>query len=306
MNQVYLDTARLMIQVAPLVFGDNVFALKGGTAINLFVRDMPRLSVDLELVFVDHRPGRDEAFARINDAIRSAVDRLRKRGFQTHATTVADAGETKLFVRRDKLEVKVEVNFVLRGTVRPVRATSLTAKAREVLLADLELPVVSLEDLYGGKLVAALDRQHPRDLFDVMELFSHGGITAEIRRGFVVYLASHNRPIHAVLFPNLRDVSSEYERTFKGMTTEPVELKALLSARERMVAELHAGLDAAEREFLLSLARNEPRWDLLGPGNLDELPGIRWKLENLSRLAKANPKKFKEQAQELERLLGKT
>ncbi len=67
-----------------------------------------------------------------------------------------------------------------------------------------------------------------------------------------------------------------------------------------------AGLDAAEREFLLSLARNEPRWDLLGPGNLDELPGIRWKLENLSRLAKANPKKFKEQAQELERLLGKT
>ncbi len=306
MNQVYLDTARLMIQVAPLVFGDNVFALKGGTAINLFVRDMPRLSVDLDLVFVDHRPGRDEALARINDAIRSAVDRLRKRGFQTHAATVADAGETKLFVRRDKLEVKVKVNFVLRGTVHPVRATSLTPKAREALLADLELPVVSLEDLYGGKLVAALDRQHPRDLFDVMELFSHGGITAEIKRSFVVYLASHNRPIHEVLFPNLRDVSSEYERTFKGMTTEPVELKALLSARERMVAELHAGLDAAEREFLLSLARNEPNWDLLGIEHLEHLPGIRWKLENLGRLAKTNPKKFKEQAQELERLLGKT
>ena len=121
MNQVYLDTARLMIQVAPLVFADNVFALKGGTAINLFVQDMPRLSVDLDLVFVDHRLGRDEALARINDAIRSTVDRLKKRGFQTHAATVADAGETKLFVRRDKLEVKVEVNFVLRGTVHPIR-----------------------------------------------------------------------------------------------------------------------------------------------------------------------------------------
>lgn len=305
MNQVYLDTARLMIQVAPLVFADNVFALKGGTAINLFVRDMPRLSVDLDLVFVDHRLGRDEALARINDAIRNSVDRLRKRGFQTHAATVPDAGETKLFVRRDKLEVKVEVNFVLRGTVGPIRSTSLTPKAKETLLADLELPVVSLEDLYGGKLVAALDRQHPRDLFDVMELFLHGGITPEIRRSFVVYLASHNRPIHEVLFPNLRDISGEYENTFKGMTTEPVALKALVSARERMIAELKVGLDAAEREFLLSLARNAPNWDLLGIEHLEQLPGIRWKLENLGRLAKANPKKLNEQAQELERLLEK-
>ena len=304
MNQVYLDTARLMIQVAPLVFADNVFALKGGTAINLFVRDMPRLSVDLDLVFVDHRLGRDEALARINEAIRNSVDRLKKRGFQTHAATVADAGETKLFVRRDKLEVKVEVNFVLRGTVHPIRSTSLTPKAKETLLADLELPVVSLADLYGGKLVAALDRQHPRDLFDVMQVFLHGGITPEIRRSFVVYLASHNRPIHEVLFPNLRDISGEYESTFKGMTTEPVELKALVSARERMIAELNEGLDAAEREFLLSLARNEPNWNLLGIEHLEQLPGIRWKLANLGRLANSNPKKLKEQARMLEHLLS--
>jgi len=139
----------------------------------------------------------------------------------------------------------------------------------------------------------------------VMELFLHGGITPEIRRSFVVYLASHNRPIHEVLFPNLRDLSSEFESTFQGLTTEPVELKALVSARERMVAELQVGLDAAEREFLLSLARNEPNWDLLGIEHLEQLPGIRWKLENLGRLAKANPKKLKEQAHKLEHLFDK-
>jgi hypothetical protein len=139
-NQVYLDTARLLIQVAPPVFADKVFALKGGTAINLFVRDMPRLSVDLDLVFVDHRLEREDALAGINEAIRSAVERLKKRGFQTYAANAADAGETKLFVRRDKLEVKVEVNFVMRGTLHPVRRSSLTPKARETLLADLELP----------------------------------------------------------------------------------------------------------------------------------------------------------------------
>ena len=305
MNQVYLDTARLLTQVAPLVFADNVFALKGGTAINLFVRDMPRLSVDLDLVFVDHKPGREEALGRINEAIRSAGERLKKRGFQTHVATVADAGETKLFIRREKLEVKVEVNFVLRGTMHLVRPTSLTARARDVLQADLELPLLSLEDLYGGKLVAAMDRQHPRDLFDVMELLRHEGITPAIRRSFVAYLAAHNRPIHEVLFPTLRDVSGDYEGTFRGMTAEPVELEALLAARKRMVKELQAGLDAGEREFLVSLARNEPRWDLLGIAHLEQMPGVRWKLENLGRLAKSNPKKLKAQAEDLERLLAK-
>jgi predicted nucleotidyltransferase component of viral defense system len=54
MNQIYLDTAKLLTQVAPMVFADGVFALKGGTAINLFARDMPRLSVDLDLVFPDY------------------------------------------------------------------------------------------------------------------------------------------------------------------------------------------------------------------------------------------------------------
>jgi len=270
------------------------------------VRDMPRLSVDLDLVFVDHRLERVEALARINEAIRRAVDRLKKRGFQTHAATVADAGETKLFVRRGKLEVKIEVNFVLRGTVHPVRPASLTAKARETLLADLELLVVSLEDLYGGKLVAAMDRQHLRDLFDVMQLFLHEGITPGIRRSFVVYLACHNPPIHEVLAPTLRDISGEFDATFRGMTRELVELQALLSARERMIAELQTGLDADERAFLLSLARNEPNWGLLDIEHLEQLPGIRWKLMNLERLARANPKKFRAQAEELEALLKKS
>ena len=305
MNQIYLDTARLLTQVAPLVFADKVFALKGGTAINLFVRDMPRLSVDLDLVFTNHRMAREEALAKINAAVKTAAERLKKRGFQTHVATVEDAGETKLFVRRDKLQVKVEVNFVMRGTVHPVRQASLSAKAREVLQADLELPLVSLEDLYGGKLVAALDRQHPRDLFDVMELLAHEGITPQIRRSFVIYLASHNRPIHEVLAPALRDISADYEGTFKGMTTETVELKALLEVRERMVKELQAGLDADERAFLISLARSKPEWWRLGVEHVAELPGVRWKLANLERLAKDNPKKLEAQARELESVLRK-
>lgn len=304
MNQTYLDTARLLTQIAPFVFADGTFALKGGTAINLFIRDMPRLSVDLDLVFPDHSLPRDAALIRINDAIRQSAERLNAQGFQTHTLATPDAGETKLLVRRGKIEVKVEVNFVMRGTVQPVRTAALTPAARDTLLAELEIPVVSLEDVYGGKLVAAMDRQHPRDLFDVMQLFSHEGITPGIRRAFVVYLASHNRPVHEVLFPAMRDIGQEYERNFRGMTTEPVELDALLAARERMVQELHRGLDADERRFLVSLVNGQPEWRLLGVAHAEHLPSIRWKLQNLAQLKHKSPAKFAEQADLLAQRLG--
>lgn len=298
MNPVYLDTARLLTQIAPLVFVDDTFALNGGSAINLFVRDMPRLSVDLDLVFPDHTPPRQRALARINEAIRQAAARLTKRGFQTHVPA-ADAGETKLLVRRGPVEIKIEVNFVMRGTVHPVRRASLSPVARDVLMADLDIPLVSLEDLYGGKLVAALDRQHPRDLFDVMQLFAHEGITPGIRRAFIVYLASSNRPVHEVLFPPLRDIQHDYAHNFTGMTAEPVPLDALLGARERMMRELQQGLDDDERRFLLSLVAGAPDWSRLGIAHLEHLPGIRWKLHNLTQLQKANAQKFAEQADAL-------
>jgi predicted nucleotidyltransferase component of viral defense system len=303
-NQVYLDSARLLTRVAPLVLVDDTFALKGGTAINLFVRDMPRLSVDLDLVFPDYTVPRAEALKRINEAIRQSVARLKKQGFQTHAPASADAGETKLLVRQGAIQVKIEVNFVMRGTVNPVRMASLTQSARDTLQADLEIPVVSLEDVYGGKLVAAMDRQHPRDLFDVMQLFAHEGITAGIRRAFVVYLASHNRPVHEVLFPSLRDVRQEFEHSFAGMAAEPVELEVLLAARERMAHELQQGLTADERRFLLSLVAAEPEWNLPGVPHVQQLPGVRWKLQNLERLRKADARKFAEQKDTLARLFG--
>ncbi|MBR1208945.1 MULTISPECIES: nucleotidyl transferase AbiEii/AbiGii toxin family protein [unclassified Bradyrhizobium] len=303
MNQIYLDSARLLTHVAPLVLVEDTFALKGGTAINLFVRDMPRLSVDLDLVFPDHTLQREQALQHINEAIRQSAARLQKQGFQTHAPAATDSGETKLLVRRGGIEVKVEVNFVMRGTVHPVRMASLTETARDTLQADVEIPVVSFEDMYGGKLVAAMDRQHPRDLFDVTELFAHEGITPGIRRAFVVYLASHNRPVHEVLFPSLRDIRQDFEHNFAGMTAEPVELDALLAARERMMRELQQGLTPDERRFLLSLVAAAPEWSLLGLPHLEQLPGLRWKLQNLERLRKTNARKFAEQSDALGRLL---
>jgi predicted nucleotidyltransferase component of viral defense system len=304
MNAIYLATARLLTEIAPVVFESGIFALKGGTAINLFLREMPRLSVDLDLVFTDHRLPRAEALGAINEALRVARDQLAKRRLKVQAVSAADMGETKLLVQRDDLSVKIEVNTVIRGTVHPTKTMALTAAASDALMADLELPLLSPEDIYGGKLVAAMDRQHPRDLFDVMELFAHGGITPEIRRAFVVYLASHNRTLHEVLFPTPKDIRLAYEGSFAGMTTEPVTMEALLETRDRLFQELPAALDANEREFLRTLLRVEPDWSLLGIAHLKELPAIRWRLQNLEKLARTNPDRLRALADALAQRLG--
>ena len=303
MTPTYVAIARLLTEIAPVIFEGDIFALKGGTAINLFLREMPRLSVDLDLVFRDHRLPRAEAMAAINAALRAAGDTLAQRGFTVRAVSAADMGETKVLVQRGDLLVKVEVNTVIRGTVGPVVMMPLSATASDVLMADVELPLLSADEIYGSKLVAAMDRQHPRDLFDVMELFAHGGITPAIRRAFVVYLASHNRTLHEVLFPNPKDIRLAYEGSFDGMTTEFVTLATLLETRERLFHELPAALDAQEREFLRTLVRATPDWRLLGIPHLEELPAIRWRLQNLEQLAKTQPARFRALSDALDQYL---
>jgi hypothetical protein len=149
-----------------------------------------------------------------------------------------------------------------------------------------------------------MDRQHPRDLFDIMELFAHGGITPAIRRAFVVYLASHNRTLHEVLFPPSKDIQLAYEGSFAGMTTEPVRLAALHETRERLFRELPAALDGNEREFLRMLVRARPDWSLLDIPHLEQLPAIRWRLQNLEQLSRSQPVRFHALATALDERLG--
>ena len=202
MNVDYIDTVRLLLAVTPSFFREAGFALKGGTAINLFHHDMPRLSVDLDLVFTDHELGREEALRSIAESLGRAESELSGLGFTCEKRAGGEGDEAKLFVSRERQRVKVEVNHVFRGTVLSVEERALAPEAQDTFFTDLEIPVLHPDELYGSKLVAAMDRQHPRDWFDVLMLYEHGGLTEGIVECFVSYLAGHNRPVHEVLFAN--------------------------------------------------------------------------------------------------------
>ena len=275
----------LLIRVLPSVAEENVFALKGGTAINLFVRDLPRLSVDIDLTYLPVK-AREESLAdidaaldRISKSISEAVPQTKVVPSRLHNEGIV----TRLVVRTPETQIKVEVTPVARGCVFEPRVTQV-APSVEDQFGYAETQVVSFDDLYAGKIVAALDRQHPRDLFDVRDLLRKEGISTSLRQAFLAYIVSHNRPAIEVLAPTRKDIRSDFEENFLGMTTELVELEELVATREEMIEAIVAQMPDEHRAFLVGVERGEIDWNLSGLTDAANLPAVRWKLANLDRL----------------------
>lgn len=299
----YAAQVALLVRALPEIASEEDFALKGGTAINLFVRDLPRLSVDIDLVYLPIAD-RDASFAAIRAAFSRIADRLRHR---LHASIdeQASADGTRLVARVSGAQIKIELSPVLRGTVfaPEMRAVSQHVEDR---FGYAEMRVVAFPDLYAGKMAAALDRQHPRDLFDIHHLYENEGISEDLFIAFLVYLISHNRPPHELLAPNLRDLRSEFEGEFAGMTVEPVSLDALMSARARLISDVtRRAREAGARAFLTSFYGGDPDWPRLNLKNdIAALPAVRWKLQNLMRLRDEQPEKFLRQCEALAAVLA--
>ncbi len=279
--------AELMLRTIPFVARERCFALKGGTAINLFVRDFPRLSVDIDLVYLPLE-SRERSLAEISAALDRIAAELAKAFPDARITKVNRMGSgltAKLVVRRQGVQIKIEPNEVIRGTVLPCEERTLVPKAEEFFELSASIQTVSLPDLYGGKLCAALDRQHPRDLFDMKILLENGGVTDEIRQAFIVYLASHDRPMNELLDPPRHDIRAVFENEFRGMAAIAVSCEELESVRETYISRVTAGLTAAEKQFLLSLKLGEPEWSLLPFPNVERLPALQWKLLNIRKMS---------------------
>ena len=296
----YRAQVRLLVRLLPLLATEPAFALKGGTAINLFWRDLPRLSVDIDLTYlpVADRPA---SLAAINAAMRRLADAVRAALPGSAVDLQGDAEFIRrLLVRQAGVQVKVEVTPVLRGVVFDPEVRTVAGRV-ESEFGFAEANLVSFADLFAGKMVAALDRQHPRDLFDVRGLLANEGLTRPLMEAFLVYLVSHNRPMAEVLDPHRLDMTQEFERNFVGMTTAPVALSELVDAREALVAGVHSALTEADRHFLLSVKAGAPDWTSVGLPQAASLPAVRWRLQNLAALA---PERRDALADRLKKVLG--
>jgi predicted nucleotidyltransferase component of viral defense system len=295
MNKRYYHQVELLLTVLPSLAKIDNFALKGGTAINLFFRDMPRLSVDIDLALVPLLD-RKESISLIDKNLKIFTEEIKNRypNIQIIPRPSIDTYTRSLLVSNSQSQIKIEVNDIIRGSVFPCELKELCPQAQNEFSKYMEVSTYSFYDLFAGKICAALDRQHPRDLFDVKLLLENDKFDDTLRKTFIVYLISHNRPISELIDPHRLDISEQFKNNFEGMTLQAVSQNQLEIVREEII-NLTINLSDKEKEFLISFKSANPDWDLLGLDNIDRLPAVQWKLHNISKMSKDKHQKALEQ-----------
>ncbi len=298
-NDLYLAQVRLILKVLPVIERQHCFALKGGSAINLFLRDMPRLSVDIDLTYIGFEP-RDTAMLNLNSALASIASDLRNRSIKV----VVQKGKGnlwKIICSDSHAAIKVEPNYTLRGFVYAPERKPVSRRVSE--LGFISATIASTPDLYGGKICAALDRQHPRDLFDISLLLQDEGITPEILTGFICYLCCHNRPPQELLQPNFKVLDTIFNQEFLGMTDADFSLSDSSNTLETLIATIKESFTDTQKQGLLDFfALTETSFTDSIP-NFPRLPAIQWKQQNLRIMQRSNPQKFSQQLHLLEQAL---
>jgi len=297
----YYKQVQFLVQLLPLVAEEDCFALKGGTAINLFVRDLPRFSVDIDLVYLPMNDRR-EALSNITQSLtRIAQNIIDAFPYANVIESFKDKPDAlRLVVAQKDVKIKIELSPVLRGTVFEPEMRSVCQKVEDEF-GYAEMLVVAVSDLYAGKICAALDRQHPRDLYDVKCLFDNEGLTDDIRQALIIYLISHPRPIAELLNPARKNIEQLYEGEFVQIEEEQVSLAELELTRDKLIRLVNEKMTEKEKQFLLSFKNKKPDWDLLNLNKVEKLPAVNWKLMNLKKM-KAH--KHKAAYEKLQKILG--
>ena len=301
-DQRYKKQVKLLLRILPEIAREESFALHGGTAVNLFYKNMPRLSVDLDLTWLPF-DDRESDLQAIREKLISLRARVAKNipGI-TAREPVIESEEYKMrFTSSDGSDVKVEVNTINRGVYDKPVLLSLCSRAQEMFEMYCEIQIVPFGQLYGGKIVATLDRQHPRDLFDIKTLLDNSSYDDDLKKGVFFCLLSSKRPIHELLEPSLLDLRRVLETQFGGMTDQSFTYDMFEATRNQLIDIVRKGITEEERKFLISFSYGEPVWF---PYDFSKFPGVQWKLLNIHRLRKANSAKHRMQIEELEDLLG--
>ena len=272
------------------------FALKGGTALNLFVFDLPRLSIDIDINYIGavDRAAMLAERPRFEQAIQDVCHR---EGMTLTRLPAAHAGgKWRLRYASAVTEtghLEVDVNYMARVPLwNPVTADSRSVGSNTATA----IPILDIHELAAGKLAALLSRRAGRDLVDAHELLTrHELDAARLRLGFVVYGGMNRRDWRTVSIDDVAFGEAELRnQLLPVMRTDPTITDADPKAwAARLVDECRAALSA-----VLPLAENERAFLdlLLEHGQIDATlltddqdlkkriathPGLQWKAVNV-------------------------
>ncbi len=294
MNEQYKKQVGLLIRIMPSVYRIKDFAVHGGTAINLFHKDMPRYSIDIDITYIPIED-REKSLKTINVHLLELKQMIEKTIPGIKVVPKLDVW--KLQCIKDRASVKIEVNGTKRGIVGSTVDMNLCAKAQSEFQMSCRARIVSFSQLYGGKISAALDRQHPRDLFDCKYMPLNA--IDQAKDGLLFSLIGSGKPIIESFQPNPIDQTEALKNQFEGMTDVPFSYEDYKVTRKELIEKIDALLTEDDKEFLISFEQGVPAWDKCSAGDLSAYPSVKWKIQNILKLKDTNPKKYNEGVEKL-------
>ena len=271
-------------------------ALKDGTALNLFVFDLPRLSVDVDVNYVGaadratmlaERPQVERAIEQVCGREGVSVRRVPAdhAGGKWRLSFASALGGTRT--------LELDVNFVLRTPLWPIGLRDCQPIAG---LRAMRVPVLDVHELAAGKLAALVARSAARDLFDARELLRRGGLDpVKLRLGFVVYGGANRRDWREVVVTDVTTTPAEVDAQLVPVLREGTRPKReqivawteslIADARRLMATVLPLSADEmaflerlnGEGEIVPELLTEDPAQQAL----LLTHPGLRWKAQNV-------------------------
>lgn len=149
-----------------------------------------------------------------------------------------------------------------RGTYKEPENVILCERTQEEFDTFVEMIMVPMEQLYGGKICAAIDRQHPRDLFDIKYLLENEGFTDETKAGFIYCLLGSERPIYEMLNPHRLNQQEAFLNQFDGMASEAFTYEDYENTREKLIGLIQNSLTQQDKEFLIGFKGLQPQWSI--------------------------------------------
>jgi len=271
-------------------------ALKGGTAINLALFNLPRLSVDIDLDFTENLAKEETRIRR--DRINDLLERyMAAEGYAKHRqskrTHILDSYVCSFINAAGNSDnIKVEINYSLRAHVLP--ATNITTQTPEVF-APFRVRTLTPVEIFASKIVALSDRAAARDLYDLnsmvcFNLFDEPELKL-LRKCAVFYIAvSGDVTLQGINFERIADITAYKVKADLHPMIRSAERFNLQTARKRVSAFLYKWMKLTENEalFLRSFASGLYRPELLFEEyeiikRIENHPMVLWRLQKIQK-----------------------
>ncbi len=294
-DAIVLERAFCAAQIAACTLNSPDFALKGGTALNLYGLNMPRLSLDVDLVFLPEVKAEEASWLQ-GEALFQFQKLIEQRLPDAEVMSRLDSAQNinALVVRLRRIETAVELVPTTRGHLYPLEKKNLCALGRIYWHHPLPAQLVSWAEVCAGKFMARLERQKARDLMDCDNILKLGPIDDQIRLAFLVEILGRGMPtvrmnsqnlVETIWFPlspadlwtgEPRPVDRVDWSSLTRLVAKPMLRSELDSVQDVLRQELLVKMPAYHKDFLLMWVRGTPHWSLLDYPRLEDRPILQY------------------------------